>query len=91
MNLGQAIKTIRKKKGMSQKDLAGKAGISANALCSIERDEAWPTKTTINLICDALEIPVSALLFASIEEQDVPTYSRATFLALREPIVKLFV
>ena len=90
MDLGQAIKTLRKMKGISQKRLAEAAGISANALSSIERDEAWPTKTTINLICDALEVPTSCLLFASITEEDVPTHSRNVFLALKQPILELF-
>ena len=74
---------IRKAKGISQKVLAEKADISATALSIIETDKAWPTKTTINLICDALEIPVSYLLFASITEEDVPSERRAIFQALR--------
>lgn len=72
MDLGQAIKTMRKKKGASQKQTAAKAGISANALCSIEKNEAWPSKSTIYAICEALGIPVSCLLFASITDEDVP-------------------
>lgn len=90
MDLGQAIKTLRKMKGISQKQLAEAAGISANALSSIERDEAWPTKTTINLICDALDIPTSCLLFASITEEDVPLHGRSVFRALKQPILELF-
>jgi transcriptional regulator with XRE-family HTH domain len=90
MNIGEAIREIRKAKGISQKQLAEEACISANALSSIERDEAWPTKTTISLICDALDIPVSCLLFASITEEDVPSERRAVFQALRKPIIELF-
>lgn len=89
MEIGQAIKMIRKEKGISQKELARMADISANALCKIEQDQAWPSKTTIQLICDALEISVGSLLFASITEEDIPSYNRPVFRALREPIIKL--
>ena len=82
---------IRKAKGISQKVLAEKVDISATALCNIEIEKVWPTKTTINLICDALEIPVSCLLFASITEEDVPSERRAVFQALRKPIIDLFI
>lgn len=90
MDLGQAIKTMRAKKGATQKEIAAKAGLSANALCSIERNESWPTNATIHAICDALGIPVSCLLFASITDEDVPEQNRAIFNALKQPILDLF-
>lgn len=90
MDLGQAIKTMRKKKGVSQKQTAAKAGISANALCSIEKNEAWPSKSTIYAICEALGVPPSCLLFASITDEDVPERNRAVFNALKHPILDLF-
>ena len=35
MDIGNAVKMLRMKKGISQKDLSSMCGISANALCSI--------------------------------------------------------
>lgn len=90
MDLGQAIKTMRAKKGVSQKQLAAVAGISANALCGIEKGDTYPSKSTISAICDGLGIPVSCLLFASITDEDVPEKSRAVFNALKQPILDLF-
>jgi transcriptional regulator with XRE-family HTH domain len=37
MDIGSAIKSIRTRNKITQKDLAVKCGISANALCSIEK------------------------------------------------------
>lgn len=83
MNIGEAIKMIRLQKGIKQKDLATRAGMSATALCLIEQDKSFPSKETINSICRELDIPVGFLLFSAITEEQV-------FNALREPIMKLF-
>jgi transcriptional regulator with XRE-family HTH domain len=90
MDLGHAIKTLRAQKGATQKEIAAKAGLSANALCSIEKNEAWPTKATIQAISEALGVPISCLLFASITDEDVPEKNRAIFNALKQPILDLF-
>lgn len=89
MDIGSAIKILRKRQGLSQKELAEKSGLSANALCSIERNGAFPTKDTIGKICSALSIPVSALLFSSITEEDVPVGKRVAFQALKEPMISV--
>jgi transcriptional regulator with XRE-family HTH domain len=91
MDIGSAIKSIRTRKKITQKDLAAKCGISANALCSIEKNVSFPTKETIKRICDALQIPVSYLLFFSITEDDVPKDKQGIFNALKEPIQKVLV
>lgn len=89
MDIGSAIKILRKRQGLSQKELAEKSGLSANALCSIERNGAFPTKDTIGKICSAMSIPVSALLFSSITEEDVPVDKRVAFQALKEPMISV--
>ena len=60
MDIGTAIKEIRSRKHITQKDLASKCNISANALCSIEKNTSFPSKETIKKICDALEIEASS-------------------------------
>lgn len=91
MDIGSAIKAVRTRKKITQKDLASKCNISANALCSIEKNASFPSKETINRICDALEIPVSYLLFFSITEEDIPEEKKSIFNALKEPIQKILV
>lgn len=41
MDIGSAIKSIRTRNKITQKDLAVKCGISANALCSIEKNHRF--------------------------------------------------
>ena len=69
MNLGKAIKELRKAKGFSQKELAQACGLSANAMCSIENDESFPSKTTFDKICKALDMPSAYIFLFSISEK----------------------
>lgn len=55
-----------------------------------KKNEAWPTKATIQAISEALGVPISCLLFASITDEDVPEKNRAIFNALKQPILDLF-
>ena len=50
MDLGNAIKTLRKQKKMTQRQLAALCEISTNALCSIETGQSFPSKTTLRMI-----------------------------------------
>lgn len=61
MKLGEQIKQIRKKKGLSQKQLAKQIGISANAMCSIENGKAWASQETIESICKLLCIELKLI------------------------------
>ena len=54
--LGEQIKTIRKKKGLAQKQLAEQLGISTNAMCSIEKGYAWPSGITMEKMCRLLNV-----------------------------------
>lgn len=83
MNVGDAIKNLRKRKGISQKDLAQKCGLSSNSLCSIEKNESFPSKDSMEKICKALDIPVSYLMFFSVTDDDIPAEKRTAFNAMK--------
>ena len=86
MDIGNAIKLLRKRKDISQKELSNLCGISANALCSIESGGTFPSKSTIAKICNALKIPESYLLLFSISEEDIPENKRILYKTLYESI-----
>lgn len=79
MNIGTAVKSLRKEKGLGQKELAEKCDISVNALSQIETNATFPHKKTIEKICYALKIPVSYLLFFSIDDEDIPADKKEAF------------
>jgi transcriptional regulator with XRE-family HTH domain len=89
MNLGTAVKLIRKEKGLSQKELAEHVGISVNALSQIEINASFPQKSTIQNLSAALDVPVAYLLFFSITEDDIPQEKRKIFAVLNTAIKDL--
>lgn len=86
MNIGKAIKEIRKRKGIARKDLAARIGISVYALSRIERRKTFQWMNHIDIICDALGVAQSVLMFFSISEEDIPEHKRELFHTLAEPL-----
>lgn len=86
MDLGNAIKSLRKEMKISRKDLAARCRISVTALYNIENNLSFPSKDTIHGICSALGIPVSYLMFYSLTEEDVPEDKREFFKVIVEPV-----
>lgn len=86
MDLGQAIKTLRQKQGMTQQQLADRCGVSDNAISNLETGKAYPPKGMVEKLCAAFGIPSSYLLMASIQEEDFPEEKRVLYRALLEPL-----
>ena len=86
MDLGNAIKSLRKEMKISRKELAFQSDISVTALYNIENNLSFPSKDTINGICSALGIPVSYLMFYSLTEEDVPEDKREFFKLIVDPV-----
>lgn len=83
MNIGIAIKTLRKTRNITQKELAARLGMSANAINQIEKNGATPHKTTLDAICKELNYSLPYLLFFSIEDEDVPTEKLPMYKAIK--------
>ena len=66
MSIGHAIKQARSERGLTQQQLANRAGISITSLYYIESDTNSPSVRTLSKIAAALEVPVSAL-FAEMD------------------------
>lgn len=89
MEIGTAIKTLRKQKGMGQKELADLCDISVNALSQIEINASFPQKGTIKKICEAFNIPVAYLLLFSMSDEDVAEDKKNTFNVLNDALKKV--
>lgn len=79
MNIGNAIKEIRKEKRISRKNLASASGISVTALYNIENDLSMPSANNLQRIRHALDVPMSYILVFSVEDEDVPEDKRVLF------------
>lgn len=89
MNIGQSIREIRKEKGIQQKEFAEKVGISYNALSQIETGRTYPQQTTLVKISVVLGVPISYILFNSVEVSEVDEAKRPVLAALKDAIYKL--
>ncbi len=61
-SLGNKIKELRKKKGLSQEELAENAGLNLRTIQRIENNKNEPRGKTLHLICRALGINAEDLL-----------------------------
>jgi transcriptional regulator with XRE-family HTH domain len=89
MNIGSAIKTLRKERGLGQKELAQKCGLSVNALSQIETNSSFPHKSNLDAIARALEVPLSYLIFFSVTDSDVPEDRKEVFNTLNTALKKI--
>jgi transcriptional regulator with XRE-family HTH domain len=62
LQIGNRIKTIRKERGITQTDLALKAGISRTYLADIEGNRYAPSLKILGVIAEALNLKVSELI-----------------------------
>lgn len=61
---GKRIKQLRKKKGLSQEDLAFKIGVDRSYMGFVERGERNPTLDKIAKIAKALKVSLSELFLS---------------------------
>ena len=77
MNLGQAIKLCRTRRGISQTELALEAECSVSYLSMLENNKLDPTLSTMTKIAQALHVPVGILFFLGAEGGDLDGIDKA--------------
>ncbi|MBP1838870.1 helix-turn-helix domain-containing protein [Formosa algae] len=60
--IGKKIRDVRKKKGLSQEELAESAKINLRTIQRIENNESEPRGKTLNLICKVLDLNAEDIL-----------------------------
>lgn len=83
MEIGQAIKKIRKEKKIKQYVLSEKTGLSQSYLSLIEKTHRQPSLDTLELICKVFGCPVSILFWYALEEKDVSDKKKDAFRMLK--------
>lgn len=78
MNFGESIKKIRKEKGLTQKQLGEKLGISQAAIGQFESNSANPKIETMQKIADALNVSLNDLVPISYEREMQEAYELST-------------
>lgn len=71
MNYGKAINIARNTRGLSQKDLAKRAGLTPSYISRMEAGERKPTTETLETISGALGVPMYLMVLMSSEKEDI--------------------
>ena len=69
--MGEIISTLRKEKGMTQKELADHLGLTDKAVSKWERNLSCPDINTLPKLADILDTSVEELLSASPRPTEV--------------------
>ncbi len=88
--IGMRIQMIRKAKGMTQEELAGKVGVSSQAVSKWENDTSCPDISLLPQLCSILGITTDELLTGKRDEvKMVPPQDRKSLdqLTLRVKIL----
>ncbi len=73
-DLGLRMKDLRKKKGMSQKELAGLVGVTPSTISQIESSTIYPSIPALFKIGEVLGVEISAF-FQSLAGSEKPVFS----------------
>jgi len=79
MNLGSAVKKLRKYKNLSQEDLARVSKLSQTTISLIESGKTTPFSGTIKRIASSLDTSEYIIYLLSMEEEDVPPNKKEKF------------
>src|SRR5438045_848976 len=71
--LGETVRLLRQRAGLSIQDVATKTGLSNGMISQLERARAMPSIRTLRLLSIALEVPIS-YFFETSDPADVQRY-----------------
>lgn len=90
MEIGKAIKSYRKRKGISQVELALKSEISQTYLSQIENGTRMASIPTLERISMELNIPLPILSFLSLDINSVEKSKQDSFRQI-QPSINAFI
>jgi transcriptional regulator with XRE-family HTH domain len=89
MNIGIAIRSIRKELDITQYELADRCNISQTSLSQIENGVKRPSTRTIKKVCDVLDLPESIIYILGMQDTDVPDSRKGVYEMLFPSIKNL--
>jgi transcriptional regulator with XRE-family HTH domain len=89
MNLGLAVKTLRKNKGLTQGNFCEMVGITQSYLSQVENGNKEPSIDVVKKIADALGTPMPVLFWFTLTEEDVDESKVEVFKLLKPSVDSL--
>lgn len=60
--LGEAVRQLREKRGLTQESLAQEAGVTTGTVSLVERGRSNPAWGTVRALADGLDVPIVELV-----------------------------
>jgi len=79
MNIGKAIKYLRKKHELNQQQLAKEAGLTQTALSQFESGARRPNAQSLKKLTDFFKVPEIVIYMLATEVNDVPDAKKEMF------------
>jgi len=79
MNIGKAIKQLRKKQELNQQELAERCGLTQTALSQIESGSRKPNTESLKKLTDFFKVPEIVIYMLATEVTDIPAEKRDMF------------
>ena len=73
MDIGGRLRSVRESQGMSQRDLAGRAGLTSAAVSLLEQNKSSPSVASLKRLLDAVPMTMSEF-FTEVEDAGEPKY-----------------
>ena len=77
---GAMVAALRKEKGMTQQDLAGKMGVTDKAVSKWERNLSYPDTASLPKLAETLGVSVDELMQGQTAVRETASFSEATHL-----------
>ena len=89
MNLGNAVKELRKKRGLTQGNFCEQIGITQSYLSQVEKGHKEPSIDVLKKIANALDTPMPVLFWFTLTEEDVDESKVEVFKLLKPSVDSL--
>lgn len=81
--MGEIISSLRREKGMTQKDLADRMGVTDKAVSKWERNLSCPDISSIPRLAEALDTTVDTLMDVTPKNEAEPATEKVTDIVLK--------
>ena len=68
VDIGERLKTLRQQKGLSQRELARKAGVTNSTISLIEQNRVSPSIASLKKVLDGLPLSLADFFTADVEK-----------------------
>ena len=73
LDIGKKLASVRKRAGLSQRELASRAGLTNGTISLIEKNKTSPSIASLKRLLDAIPMSMSEF-FSSFEDNETPKY-----------------